>query len=75
MSYAERVERREQPAPFQIEKAGDGLVRIFYAESKLTDPDTGELVVNGPWCIDEDNARRWWTNSETARHMREGNKP
>lgn len=70
--YGEKV-RREQSVPFEIQASRDGLVRIYYAESKMID-EAGESVLFGPWCINEDYARRWWTSSETARQMREGTK-
>lgn len=71
--YSEKVAMREASAPCEFETSDDGkLVRCLYRDSKLLD-DKGEFyVMHGPWCVDEQAARRWWTSSETARHMREG---
>lgn len=70
--YAEKVSMREASQPCEYEDGQDGRVRCVFLASKLIHPDTNELVTHGPWCIDVDTARRWWTGSETARYMREG---
>lgn len=55
--------------------AATGRVRCLFPNSRLISEETRKTITIGPWCISRRAAELWWETSETARQMREGNRP